>query len=683
MLQLLERELSLRWEAAMAITEEHVVRLIVDDRATQGYDKATASAKQYDKATENVAKSTERSRAELAKKAAGLLALTAALTQSVRIFAEQDAAQGRLDRAMRKANATAKEQAAIQSQLRNATERYGVSVVESRDAMDALLRVTGDATAAQQDFNLALDIAGQENVSLAQASEMLRKVRNGEVEEIKRLSGINKELAQELGRIKDGTERASQTMAILSKEYAGAREETLGLSNQMAATQENIERVMGSVGALVNELGKLAGVIGNGEDNLLAKFATGMEGFARAAGEAREEIERIAEGLSDATLLDFLGGRSLMDIGLDRASQRDSLEAIGYGKETQDRLIDFYKKLDTIKSESARKLLTEEFFAEEAERIRNAGRKGPIGVTVADVVEPVDEHNKPERKARRERATEAARERAERAAARREEEEQAKARAMMEEIQAQEDWRRDNEAWEAELEREAERERVAQEREDRIQRELELRDRIAQLEIDGQSYEAQRLAIEESTLTATEKRLRLLDLERQKQDAIADAAQRKMEADLAAVSALGGAIGVALELAGEEEAARKAVAAVDALVYQYKAIAAFGDPLTFGQGIAYQAAAVKAGAVATGAIGGSGGGGGVSSAAAPALPSESSSRDTARLFAEEFANTTRQREGSITNIFEYRSTKRPDPDEARVFLDAVESEQRRRSGGRL
>lgn len=665
----------------MAITEEHVVRLVVDDRdAKRGYDEATRSAKKYNKASDDVAKSQKKAAMSMAETAGQLLALKAILVDSIAVFAEQDAAQGRLDRAMRKANATAKDAKDIQNQLRVSQEIYGFAVVESRDAMMSLIQVTNDASVAQADFNLAMDIAGQENISLAQATEMLRKVRNGEVEEIKRLSGINKDLAADLNRIKDVNERAAETMRILQSEYAGARQETRGLSNDLEASKQNFDRVLGSVGSLVVELGKLTNVIGDGDRSLFGQFATGMEEFAKQAGEARKEIDRIIDGLSDATMLDFMQNKGLMQIGLEKASERDAMAAVGLSEATQQRMVDFYKKLATVQSEEARKALSDDFFAKEADRIRKESQRGPVRVTVQDVPDPVDEHNKPERKKRREASKRDAERRAEARARAKEQEEQARVKAMMDEINAEEEWKRQQAAWEAEEEREAERTRIEEERAEKLEREISLRERVAELQLAGDEVAARRLKIEESSLTPAEKRLELTRLEADESERAAAAAQQKLEADIQAIQAFGGALGTALELAGEEEAARRAVAAVDALVYQYKAIAAFGSPLTFGQGIAYQAAAIKAGAVAVGAVGGGGGGGGGGGAAASAsrTPAPESSRESSRSFADEQSALERRANAGNTYILEFRSVKKPGPDEARIFMDTIEEESRRR-----
>ncbi len=314
------------------------------DNLNEGLDK-----------NEKAAKKAGKSNAGMADKVAGaavaFAAIKVAIFDAVRAYADLDAAQGRLSRSFDRAGASARDLAAAEEQIRQTRDRVGVGIQAQTDALRSLVDATGDVKIAQQDLALAVDIASQENIDLSRATEMLRKARKGEVEELKQLNGLNKDSAQELGRVEDQAKRSELAISFLSDAYAGAAEENRGLADDLAATEDQLKEVQAATGevamSLIEGSGSLAaallvsiGLFEEGEFTL-GNFARGMTGFASATAEAAGELTKM---VSEAGFSDFLemvatGGFAGMLLGtndvatdlIDRAETRLAERRAGGG----------------------------------------------------------------------------------------------------------------------------------------------------------------------------------------------------------------------------------------------------------------------------------------------------------------------------------------------------------------
>lgn len=260
------------------------------------------------KKTKGAAESTGSLTERLAKAAAAYAAFKEVVVEGTKQFASTQAALGRLERSFKTNGARVDQYRASIEEARKRSVTLGVSFREQVAGLSQLIDATGNATTANQDLALAIDIASQENMDLTQAIEVLRKARNGEVEELKNLNGINKERSAALAKIPGDTERARVAIEALKKAYSGAAEENKGLEERLSALGESAGRVKESIGnltaafiedgGLIQSLGETVGILKDGEDPL-AGWARSMNGLA-------EDIRSL-----DPVKLALLGPRQL------------------------------------------------------------------------------------------------------------------------------------------------------------------------------------------------------------------------------------------------------------------------------------------------------------------------------------------------------------------------------------
>ena len=212
-------------------------------------------------------------------------------------YAEREAAIGRLERSLLRAGAN---QADLSRQVENSRKialTYGVAVNTQVDALQKLVEASDDALTAEKDLQLAMDISAADNRELSSVVEMLRKVRKGEVEELKTLNGINKEQAQELAKVEDSTRRAELALLLLNNAYAGAQIETAGTAEKTAAMRQQLEEAKVAFGALIIEsMGAGEGVLRFG--GILSENGTLLEVWKQTA----DELARAMKGIQNFDL---------------------------------------------------------------------------------------------------------------------------------------------------------------------------------------------------------------------------------------------------------------------------------------------------------------------------------------------------------------------------------------------
>ena len=234
------------------------------------------------------------------------------------------------------------------------------------------------------------------------------------------------------------------------------------------------------------------------------------------------------------------------------------------------------------------------------------------------------------------------------------------------------------------------------EKADELQREIDLRNMIAQLRLEGHDLEASLIEIERSKLTSKEQELaahEAITRELADQQAIADEQAAKAKenqqaiarAKMQEVSAYASGAKEIIGLFGDEEKAKRAQALLDGAVFTYKAQAAFFDPLLGGPAgaVALAGAAAGAFAVAGGAGGGSvakkGGAGGSAGGGGPTNTPEAAARQSARILAEELNKDSGPR-GTTINV-NYRGIARPTEQEGRVLGETIRREAQLQVGG--
>lgn len=228
--------------------------------AAKASDEVTDSLKDSEKQSGKSEESTGKLTAALGKAALAYAALKLVVVDGIKQHAQEEAALGRLERSYSRNNTTVGAYSKALSQARTNSVELGVSYSEQVDGLSQLVDASGDAAIAQQDLNLAINIAAAEGRELSDTVEILRKARNGEVTELVNLNGVNKDLADSLAKIENQSERTAKAIGVLSKEYEGAAEETKGTEERLAAWTETGKLALGVVGQLATGFIDLAGV---------------------------------------------------------------------------------------------------------------------------------------------------------------------------------------------------------------------------------------------------------------------------------------------------------------------------------------------------------------------------------------------------------------------------------------
>lgn len=485
-------------------------------------------------------------------------------------YAQVDAAQGRLVNSFSAASGGARELAQAEELATEMARRGQATRLDSINNLRTLADASGDARTALLDYRLAIDVASQANISAEQATSLLAKARNGEVEALKDLRGLNKDTAADLGKVEDASLRAELAVQFLRESYEGAAEANAGLIDKQNALKFSLDDAKASAGnlagaigsasaGLVLSVGKLAGVLGETKDPITT-ITTSFNGFANAIREATQPVKDLVEAGGD--LADVVYGvKSIFDI----ISEADTKRAITLGKK---------KKA----SEDAAEATKEETGATEEQVTAE------VRLTQALEAQAVaKEKAKPRKKSTGSRKKEV-------------------------DTSGFEGDFRSNE----EIEKDREKQIIQLEKEDALARELELRDAIAQLEIDGRDLDAERMRILNSSMTDLEKQVQLNQLAADAKEREKTASKEAISATLAQADAYGAVATGLLEVAGAGEAATIAQAALDGAKATYLAGIEFGLGNFLGAaalGVAAAQAFALAGQGVSSAVKGGGGGG--------------------------------------------------------------------------
>lgn len=560
-----------------------------------------------------------------------------ALADLVNQYAELDAANGRLQNSFLRAGGGARELAQAEMLATEMARRGQASRLESVNALRLLADASGDATKALSDYRLAVDIASQANIGIEQSTNLLAKARNGEVEEIKQLRGINKDLAADLGRVEDATLRAEFAVQLLTDSYEGAAEQNAGLIDKQNALKFSMEDLGASAGnltsaigtgavGLVGSVGKLFGVLEEGQDPVTT-LTKSFNGFADAIREATQPVLDLVE--AGGALGAVFSGRTIFEVISDADTRRalaaqKRKEANKEAEKTAKDENEEAEKTVTVQQKITREL------ERQAEAKKAAVRKRPSRKPKSRDVDPS---------------------------------------GFIGDFRDQAD---------IDKERDAEIEELK--KIDALEQELALRDAIAQLEIDGRSFDAERLAILNSELTDTEKKLELQRLMVAEKEAEVSATRSAAQAVTAQADAYGAVTTGLLELAGAGQAATIAQAALDGAKATYLAGIEFGLGNFVGAAALGVAAAQAFALAGSSAVSLAGGGGGGSRSASRSAGGQSASSTPVGQSARE----NRGFEGALTpgnavyNV-SFRSLTKPTPQEAREVAASLNLDARTRA----
>ena len=676
-------------------TRKETIKITADaDGAIGAIDKTSKSAKLLAKETRAAAKeareAAKKQKAytdELKKTAAGALVLVAALVATAQKYMEVDAASGRLANAQKDANATTEQVAAQHDAATTALNRFGISTLDSYNNLQKLTDASGDAGKAARDYALAIDIASQANIALDAATNLVAKARKGEVEELKNLRGLSKDQAASLGRITDEAQRSDLAIRALSAAYDGSAEANRGaIDEQKVFTASLEEGVVGigdvtvAIGAAgVGFVGALAELVGLTEDG-----ATFFSSLTARVGEFADEVREATQPMIDivsagGSIGALISGRSLAEVVSDADTKRAYAEAAR-------------KKGVEERQENEKKESSDDVAAV----IKAEEEKQKVNVAAIARAKKIYEDAQAEKKAREARASsDAASKRKQRAASdtanwkellaeidrdeKKDAADAAKAAELAEEMAFREEVARMKlrgeirQALEAELNRgdstDGEKELALDAfdlNEEALQRERDLRDKIAELILQGNDYEAEKARIMGSTLREAEKALAIKDLDAKK--------QKELNASINAyATAIGGAGKAIAGAFMGSDAAKRTSAAIDGAIASYQAVMALWNQ-DYPAAIGLTVAAGMAFAVA----GGSGGGGakskGTASAAGGGAPPPSS--------AEQTRGQSSNAPQSTTLILNLSTLSTVTPESGRALADGINRNVASTIGGR-
>lgn len=271
-------------------------------RASENARKSiTIDAKAVEKAQKEAAaaakKAAEETDAAMKKAGAAFLVFAGA---ALKTSADVEEANGRLARSFRKAGATAAELDKGFAAADKAAHRLGVSLSTSRGFLDKLTKASGDHETALRDLALAQDIAATGDVDAKEAVELLTRARKGEIEELKKLEGINATTIEALQAVADRGQRGADAIERLTKAYSGASKELKGTNDAFASIKASAESLLLTVGdtgkGLTNSFLQFLGVLAPGKD-LVNEFAGALANFAaQAKNVASAQIEYQSAG---------------------------------------------------------------------------------------------------------------------------------------------------------------------------------------------------------------------------------------------------------------------------------------------------------------------------------------------------------------------------------------------------
>lgn len=275
---------TLKWEAEVVDKATKVLNDIA--KSASGADKsvkgATKSTDDMGKASAKGAASTGRMAAVLGTAtaaagmfAAGVVAAAAAVVGLVQAglhlteqFREQDDAERQLIRTLEGTGAATEE---LRRGYENLTAAANAQAIATRSGDEANIRALVAIQSATREvlsrekaelaLSTALGIVANRNKSVEEASKLYGAALKGEIEPLKEVLDLTKDQLQELGRMKNGTDRAALAVKLLEERYAGLGEETQTFFSAQKNLQDAIGDTQQALGRVIVESGAFTPII--------------------------------------------------------------------------------------------------------------------------------------------------------------------------------------------------------------------------------------------------------------------------------------------------------------------------------------------------------------------------------------------------------------------------------------
>ena len=363
------------------------------EKQAQALKKTTSIEKDAAKSSGGLAGKTDKLAGSMNLMAGAIGAVAFGAAKLIGDYATLDAATGRLENSFRSAGASTDAMAQAEALATEMARRGQATRLDSINSIRELTDASGDATKALSDYRLAVDIASQANIGVEAATKLVARARNGEVEELKQLRGINKDLAADLNKVEDATTRSELAINLLSASYDGAAQANAGLIDKQNAMRFSVDDLGASIGDLgaaigdgatgvVGSMGRFFGVLEEGQDPVTA-LTSGFKGFADAIREVKQPVQDMIE--AGGALGAIFSGRSVFEVISD-ADTRRAMENRGkpnapekQEEEQKKKLADTTANLNDVlkKQDEAKKKLSRSTnkLAQEKERLRKADKE--------------------------------------------------------------------------------------------------------------------------------------------------------------------------------------------------------------------------------------------------------------------------------------------------------------------
>lgn len=297
----------------MAKTTKHTMKINAEGNAD-------AKLKDVEKGVNKVTDATDKSSVAFAKMALKAIAASAAInevkqvaSEALREFANLDAATGRLERSYKQLGGSAGDLARASKRARKNLDLYGTSVISQVDALRKLADASGSMSTAEKDLQRAINISAAEGYpDITKAVDLLAKARKGEVEEVKQLTGINKDMAESLGKISDAATRGTRTIAVLDQTYEGAADSTTGAQTKADEFKHSIDLLEASLGGVLYALGdETIGVI-----KAMGEFFGVIDENETVLEKAVSSLNQLERGIKNAQGFDWKAASQANTSGL-------------------------------------------------------------------------------------------------------------------------------------------------------------------------------------------------------------------------------------------------------------------------------------------------------------------------------------------------------------------------------
>ena len=257
--------------------------------------------------------------------------LVAVMKESVKAFAEQDAANGRLIAGLQQTGTGMRQFAKAQIDIEKISRGSGVTILDNTNAFRALVAATGSATTATQDLGLANDIAAKFGMDVAASTKLVTKARLGDVQGLLKLGIATKEELRTMDKLSTEAERVAAALKLLEDNARGGAKATRGLESSLVALDESLGKIKVAVGAALapdsdKGLLKLSIVF----DRMAQGITSADKALGKLGPQVREQASVMLAALNPLAALGVFGSQAV-DAAVSDAELEDAVTAGGAG----------------------------------------------------------------------------------------------------------------------------------------------------------------------------------------------------------------------------------------------------------------------------------------------------------------------------------------------------------------